>query len=91
MTAQSMKGLTWTWVALLLLLALTYGSAYIALGALNVWINFAIAAAKALLVGWVFMHLSRSSPLVRLVAGAGFVWLLFLFALSGVDYLSRMS
>ena len=89
MTAQSMRALTWTWVALLILLALTCASAYIRLGALNAWINFAIAAAKALLVAWVFMQLSRGSGLVRLVAGAGFAWLVFLATLAAADYLTR--
>jgi cytochrome c oxidase subunit 4 len=89
MTAQSMKALTWTWALLLALLALTCGSAYVPLGAFNVWLNFAIATAKALLVAWVFMHLGRGSALVRLFAGAGFLWLLFFAALSAADYLTR--
>jgi cytochrome c oxidase subunit IV len=89
MTAQSMKTLTWTWVALLALLAVTCGSAYIPLGAFNTWLNFAIATAKALLVAWVFMHLGRAPALVRLFAGTGFAWLLFLAALSAADYLTR--
>jgi cytochrome c oxidase subunit 4 len=89
MTPQSMKTLTWAWVALLALLALTYGSAYIPLGVFNTWLNFAIATAKALLVAWVFMHLGRSPALVRVFAGTGFVWLLFLAALSAADYLTR--
>lgn len=90
MTVPSMKTLTWTWALLLALLALTYGSAYVPLGAFNTWLNFAIATAKALLVAWVFMHLGRGPALVRLFAGAGFVWLLFLAALSSADYLTRV-
>jgi len=90
MTAPSMKTLAWTWTALLALLALTCGSAYIPLGAFNTGLNFAIATAKALLVAWVFMHLGRGPALVRLFAGAGFVWLLFLVALSSADYLTRV-
>jgi cytochrome c oxidase subunit 4 len=89
MNAQSIKALSWTWAGLLVLLGLSCGSAYIALGALNAWINIAIAVVKALLVAFVFMHLSRSSGLVRLVACAGFVWLLILTALAGADFLTR--
>jgi cytochrome c oxidase subunit 4 len=89
MTMPSMKVLTWTWIALLVLLGLTCGSAYLALGALNTWVNFGIATAKALLVAWIFMHLKRSSPVVRLFAAAAFVWLLILAGLSAADYATR--
>jgi len=89
MTMPSMKALTWTWIALLFLLAVTCGSAYLPLGALNVWVNFGIATAKALLVAWIFMHLKRSSALVRLFAAAAFVWLLILAGLSAADYVTR--
>ena len=89
MKTESISALSWTWVALLILLALTCGSAYIELGALNTWINLVIAAMKALLVAAVFMHLGRSSALVRLFAGAGIVWLLILAGLSAADFLTR--
>jgi cytochrome c oxidase subunit 4 len=89
MTMPSMKALTWTWIALLVLLAVTCGSAYVSLGSLNLWVNFGIATAKALLVGWIFMHLKRSSTLVRLFAAAAFVWLLILAGLSAADYVTR--
>jgi cytochrome c oxidase subunit 4 len=89
MTMPSMKALTWTWIALLVLLAVTCGSAYVSLGSLNLGVNFGIATAKALLVAWVFMHLKRSSALVRLFAAAAFVWLLILGGLSAADYVTR--
>jgi len=89
MKPQSIQALSWTWAALLILLALTCASAYIPLGALNAWINIVIASLKALLVAHIFMQLSRSSPLVRLCACAGIVWLAILAGLSATDFLTR--
>jgi cytochrome c oxidase subunit 4 len=43
----------------------------------------------ALLVLAFFMRLKSDSPLLRLVAGAGFAWLALLIALSLADVLSR--
>jgi cytochrome c oxidase subunit 4 len=77
------------WLALLLLLGLTVGSAYIPLGALNGAINYGVAVAKAGLVLVFFMHLDRSRALVRLAALTGLLWLTFLFSLSFGDYLTR--
>jgi len=77
------------WLALLVLLGLTVGSAYIPLGALNSPLNLSIAAIKAALIAIFFMHLRQSSPLVRLAAAAGLFWLIFLFTLTFSDYLSR--
>jgi caa(3)-type oxidase subunit IV len=55
------------WVALMILLTLTLGSAYIPLGSLNTVINLGIAVAKALLVMLFFMHL-RSGDRILAIA-----------------------
>lgn len=78
-----------TWLALLALLMLTFGSAYVHLGTFNLLLNLGIALLKTLLVMIVFMDLARSSSLVRLVAAAGFCWLALLIALSAADFLTR--
>jgi cytochrome c oxidase subunit 4 len=78
-----------TWAALLVLLALTLGSAYVSMGPWNSIVNMAIAAAKTLLVALYFMHLARASALKRLVAGAALFTLALLFGLSGADYVTR--
>ena len=57
-----------TWLALLALLALTCGTSYIPMGKLNLAVNLAIAAVKALLVILVFMRLTKSAPMVIVVA-----------------------
>jgi len=77
------------WLALLLLLGLTVGSAYVPLGAFNGVINYGIAATKAALVLIFFMHLDRSRALIRLTALTGLFWLMFLFSLAFGDYLTR--
>ncbi len=77
------------WAALMVLLLLTFGSAYLKLGAWNSAINLAIAVAKALLVALFFMHLRRGSNLVRIFAVTALVTLALLFGLSHADYATR--
>jgi cytochrome c oxidase subunit IV len=78
-----------TWAALLALLALTCGSAFIPLGPVNTLLNFAVAVAKALLVATFFMHLRYAPALVRILAVTALFMLALLFALSGTDYATR--
>jgi cytochrome c oxidase subunit IV len=77
------------WLALMLLLTLTTGVAFIPLGTANLFISLAIAAAKALLVLIIFMELSGSSSLIRAAAAAGFFWLMIMIALTTADYTHR--
>ena len=77
------------WLALLVLLGISVGSAYIPLGVGNGLINYGVAAAKAALVLIFFMHLDRSRALILLAALSGMFWLLFLFSLSFGDYFTR--
>ncbi len=80
----------WVLLALLILLALTAGSAFIPLGIANTLANLGIAIAKALLVMIFYMRLKTDSPLLRMVAAAGFAWLAVLIALSLADVLTRV-
>ncbi|MGI9024577.1 MAG: cytochrome C oxidase subunit IV family protein [Burkholderiaceae bacterium] len=77
------------WLALMVLLLLTLGSAYVSLGWLNSVINLAIAAAKALLVMLFFMHLRSGHYVLRIVAAAGFFWLALLIGLAMTDFATR--
>jgi cytochrome c oxidase subunit 4 len=77
------------YLACLVLLGATIGVAHLELGALNPALNLSIAAAKAFLIAWFFMHLREASPLIRLVAFADLLWLLTLFGLSLADWLTR--
>ena len=77
------------WLALIGLLVLTLGSAYLRLGWANGAINLVIAFVKALLVMIFFMHLRSGHPLLRIVAAAGFFWLTLLIGLAFTDFASR--
>ena len=77
------------WVALIVLLLLTFGSSYVKLGAWNSVLNMGIAAAKALLVVLFFMHLRSAGTMLRIAAVIALVMLALLFGLSGTDYATR--
>lgn len=77
------------WGALLVLLAVTAASAFFKLGTVNAVVNYAISVAKMLLVMVFFMHLKAGNGLLRIVAAAGFFWLMLLIGLSLSDVLTR--
>ena len=77
------------WGALLALLALSAGSVWIKLGSFNVILNYTISILKMLLVMVFFMHLKDGNGFIRIVATAGFFWLMLLIALSLSDFLTR--
>lgn len=77
------------WIALLLLLAVTVGVAFLPIGSAKIWLGYAIATAKAGLILWFFMELRRESGIARLAALAGFVWMAFLLILTAADYMTR--
>ena len=77
------------WQALMVLLALTTGLAFVPLGSANLFVSLGIAVAKALLVLIVFMELKGSSSLIRAAAAAGFFWLAIMIALTSADYTHR--
>jgi len=78
-----------TWLALLVLLALTCASSFVPLGHFNTALNIVIASAKAVLVALVFMHLAKARATVLIVAIAGIAWLSLLVVLSLGDFLLR--
>lgn len=75
--------------ALMVLLGLTVGVSFVPLGSFGVVAALTIAGSKAVLILLYFMHVRYSSRLTMLLAGAGFFWLLILFALTFSDYVSR--
>ena len=82
---------TYYWVIfwLFVLLALTVLAAEFEAGNWNLPIALAIALLKTLLIVTFFMHLRFGSPLVRMFAGVGFVWLLILLVFIASDVLTR--
>ncbi len=79
------------WLALLLLLGLTFAFAYMPLGSFNVVAALGIAAIKVGLVALLFMGLAQSSAIIRLAAATGILWLIVLFCLTLSDILTRFS
>jgi cytochrome c oxidase subunit IV len=77
------------WLALLALLALTIGSAFLALGWANTPLNLAISVTQAALVMLFSMHLRAAHPLLRVIAAIGFFGIAILITLSLFDVLWR--
>ncbi|HXT00234.1 MAG TPA: cytochrome C oxidase subunit IV family protein [Elusimicrobiota bacterium] len=76
--------------ALLALLALTVGLSYLDLGSAGFAIALAVAAVKAMLVGWFFMELEEGVPAVWFMAGAALVWLGLLVSGTLADLFTRL-
>lgn len=74
---------------LFMLTALTVTAAFVHIGHLNTPIALGIAVVKASLVVLFFMHVRYNTPLMWVFAGAGFFWLMIMFALTMQDYVSR--
>jgi cytochrome c oxidase subunit IV len=88
-TATSPRVYVRVWLALLALLALTIGSAFLSLGWANTPVNLAISVTQAALVMLFSMHLRSAHPLLRVIAVIGFFGIAILITLSLSDVLSR--
>lgn len=75
--------------ALFVLMFLTVAIAYVDLGPLNIYVALTIAIVKAVLVVLYFMHVRYSTQITWVFAGAGFLWLIIMFALTMSDYITR--
>jgi len=78
-----------TLAALLGLLALTIGVAYVDLGPFNTTAALTISVAKAVLIVMIFMGIRGRSPLIWVALGTGFFFLAIMFVLSMSDFLTR--
>jgi cytochrome c oxidase subunit 4 len=87
---RTIKRFLWVWLALMVLLALTCGSAFLRMGMWNSTTNLAIAMMKAALVGFFFMHLGKAHGTVRLCASVALFALALLFLISASDYATRV-
>jgi cytochrome c oxidase subunit 4 len=84
------KGLYWTiFLTLIVLTVVTVLIARADLGALNTPVALAIAGFKATLVILFFMGVKYNTPLTKVVAASGFLWLIILFGITMGDYLTR--
>ena len=93
MTREQRSHMIWKplalWAALLLLVAATFGYAYLPHAPAKPFVSLAIAATKALLIAPFFMQLREAAWLVRRAAVAGLVWVSFLYLITFADYLTR--
>lgn len=85
----SIKTYAAVFALLLALTATTVAVSKLELGEYNFICAITIAVAKGLLVVMFFMDLRRSSPLTKLIAGAGLFWLAILLVFILSDYFSR--
>jgi cytochrome c oxidase subunit 4 len=83
------RGPLLAWVALIVLGAISLGSAYLPLGAGNLTLNLLIAAVMAVVLAVFLMDLQNAKTLIRVVAVTGLFWMIFMFTLTFSDYLSR--
>jgi cytochrome c oxidase subunit IV len=79
------------WAALLCLLFLSLGLAYVPMGVFTPIAGIVIAFAKAGLVVLLFMELASSKALIRLAALAGVVFVAALFTFTFADVLLRVT
>lgn len=77
------------WLALLLLLAATFGASFAFTGAVGILVSLGIAFTKAGMVYWKYMHVGEQPGLLRIAAVAAGAWLAILFMLTAADYLTR--
>lgn len=90
MSHISSKGLYYTiFLSLIALTVITVVVARVDLGAMNTPIALAVAGVKATLVILFFMGVKYNTPLTKVVAASGFVWLIILFGMTMGDYLTR--
>lgn len=78
-----------TWLALMLLLAVTVGVTFLPIGDWRQLANLTIAGTKAALVLVFFMKLPSEQPLVRLAAGLAAALLFAFTAMLTADYQLR--
>ena len=86
---ESMVTYVMVFIALMVLLVLTYVAYWFDLGAMNLWIALTIAVIKAGMVLMVFMHVRLSPKIVWVFALGSFLWLILMIAGFVNDYWAR--
>jgi len=76
-------------LALVVLTIVTVAIARVDLGALNTPVALLVATIKATLVILIFMGVRWNTPLTKVTAISGFLWLIILFGITLGDYLTR--
>ena len=79
----------WTWAALIVLTATTFGLSHIELGPASTGIGLIIAVGKALLIALVFMNLLRSDFTHRFILAGAVMTMLLLVLVVTMDVTTR--
>ena len=87
--ASNLRTYLLTFAALLFLLVLTVGVAYVPLGVWNSAVAMTVATIKAVLILLFFMHLYESDKLMWIFAFSGIAWLFMLVIAVLVDIFTR--
>ena len=77
------------WLVLLALLGVTWGSAYLPIGAAHAFLPIGVAVLQAAIIAIIYMKLGRGGRVKWIFAGIGFYWLMIMIGLSATDYLTR--
>ncbi len=77
------------WLALLVLAAVSFWTAFLGIGIWAPIIQFGISAVQTAVLFILFMRLKGPPSLKWVFAVTGFFWLLFLYGLSATDYADR--
>ncbi len=73
------------WILLMLLLAVEVLAALLHVG----WLAWAAAPVMIAVVALTFMHVAQESPLSRIFAMTGLVWIAILLSLGSADFAAR--
>jgi len=77
------------WVLLVIGAILNIGISFAGLGDKAIFVHMMISLVQLCLVAWFWMHLSRSDSLTWLTALSAFFFMIILFAMPFIDYLTR--
>ena len=86
---KHLRRLVWTWVILLVLLAIELGASFMPLHPSLRPLLLVPAALMLAAVASMFMQIGRGPVLVRIFAAAGLLWLTILLGLGSLDPLTR--
>ena len=86
---EHLRRLVWTWVALLVLLAIQFGAALLPIAPSLRPLLLVPSALMLAAVATMFMQIGRGPALVRVFAAAGLLWVSILLGLGSLDPLTR--
>ena len=86
---EHLRRLVWTWVVLLVLLAIQFGASFLPLSPSLRPLLLGPAALMLAAVATMFMQIGRGPALVRVFSAAALLWVSILLGLGSLDPLTR--